>query len=102
MDGVEVRRGEGAKVDGNTAASDLLLICQNILKCESDVTKAEMNRTALIGPFDREASEATEAQRAASSARRRGRETPQWYASSSTTALGPDDGIGGRAAARKV
>ena len=70
MDGVEVRRGEGAKVDGNTAASDLLLICQNILKCESDVTKAKMNRTALIGPFDREASEATEAQRAASSEQR--------------------------------
>jgi hypothetical protein len=64
VDGIEAPRGE-ASAKGGTAPSDLLLICQDILKREWDVTKVEMNRTPLIWPFDRKAFKAIKDQRAA-------------------------------------
>lgn len=63
VDGIESRRAGDATVKGGAAPRDLLLICQDILKREWDVTKAEMNRTPLIWPFDRKASAALEAKR---------------------------------------
>ena len=62
---IETRGDGGAPANGGTALSDLLLICQDILKREWVVTKAEMNRTPLIWPFDRNANKAMENQRAA-------------------------------------
>lgn len=61
----EATRAGRTPPPGTTAASDLLLICQDILKREWDVTKEEMNRTPLIWPFDRKAAVALEDKRKA-------------------------------------
>jgi hypothetical protein len=63
MDLIEAGRAGSAAAPSITAASDLLLICQDILKREWDVTKDEMNRTPLIWPFDRKATATLEAKR---------------------------------------
>ncbi len=65
MDVIEAARAGRTPPPGSTAASDLLLICQDILKREWDVTKDEMNRTPLIWPFDRKAATALEEKRKA-------------------------------------
>lgn len=64
VDNVAARRDGTSAVPHPSAASDLLLICQDVLKREWDVTKQEMNRTPLIWPFDKGAAAAIDAKRA--------------------------------------
>lgn len=61
-DVVECKSSTGDAGRG-TAPTDLLLICQDILKREWDVTKAEMNRTPVIWPSERKALASTERER---------------------------------------